>query len=213
MSTMRFLAPSLVACAAVLAQAQTSTPTKVGVIQIQQAIVSTNEGQKVFGELQTSFEPKSKELEARRTAIASLQQELSKGSNTMAEEKRAALTRDIDKRTTTLNRDAQDAQEEWEQGQNKLLNELGQKMMVVVEKYARDNGFAVILDISTQQTPVLFWANGIEITKEIIDLYNKNSPVAAQATAPGKLPSSPLTAPAKPPSPPPATKKSPGTIK
>ncbi|MBK7929802.1 MAG: OmpH family outer membrane protein [Bryobacterales bacterium] len=191
----------LVAGAATLAFAQ--TPSKVGIINIQQAIIATKDGQKAAGELQTKFDPKKKQLEAMQGSIAALQQELAKGSNTMAEAKRTQITRDIDQKTKELQRASEDAQAEFEQEQNKLLNDLGGKLMVVIDKYARDNAYSLILDVSSPQTPVLFAANGVEITKEIVDLYDKNSPAS--------LPPAPK--PAVTPAPKPAATKPPAAAK
>ena len=209
MSRSRVLALSLAACAAFPAYGQGATPGKVGIIHIQQAIVLTRDGKKAFSDLQSRFEPRSKDLEGKKSTIAALQQELSKGSNTMAEERRATIQREIDSKTKSLNREAEDAQTEWEQEQNKLINELGQRMIVVLEKYARENGYSMVLDVSSQQSPVLWVADGIDITKEIVDLYDKNAPAAAPVKPGGVPPPSkpPLTPPAKPPG------KQPGTIK
>jgi len=100
-----------------------------------------------------------------------------------------------------LNRDTEDAQADFEQDQNRILQELGQRMMVVIGKYARDNGYALILDVSSPQTPVLYAANGIDITSDIVALYDKNTPTDA-------TPPKPAAAPPKPPAvAPPATKK------
>ena len=67
---------------------------KVGVIHVQNALVSTGEGKKAVEQLQTSFtEPKSKELEAMKADIARLQDERSKGANTMSEDRLRELTR------------------------------------------------------------------------------------------------------------------------
>jgi outer membrane protein len=188
---------ALVAGAASLALAQ--TPTKVGIINIQQAIIATKDGQKAAGELQLKFDPKKKSLEAMQGSIAALQQELAKGSNTMAEAKRTQITRDIDQKTKELQRSSEDAQAEFEQEQNKLLNDLGGKLVAVIEKYARDNAYTLILDVSSPQTPVLFAANGVEITKEIVELYDKNSP--------STLPPAPKPSAAPPAAPKPATPK------
>jgi outer membrane protein len=85
-------------------------------------------------------------------------------------------------------------------------------VMLVVAKYATENGFAIIIDVSSQQTPVLWAANGIDITKEIVDMYDKNAPAAAApksgtTTAPaptGTTPAAPrpATPAARPPVPP-----------
>lgn len=174
-------------------------PTKIAVINIQAALIGTADGRKAATELQARFDPKRKKLEALQSEIAQLQQELNKGSNTMAEARRLDLTRQIDAKTKTLQRDQQDAQEEFEIEQNKVLNDLGQRMMVVIGKYATDNQYAVVLDISSQQSPVLWAANSTNITQDIVTLYDKNAPAAAGAApAPAPTPAAaPPIAPAK----------------
>jgi outer membrane protein len=180
---MLFLAAAVVVFSG-LGIAQTP-PTKIAVINIQGAMASTKEGQKAAAALQAKFDPKRKELEAKQAEINSLQAELSKGSNTMAETKRAQLARDIDARTKALQRDSQDAQEELQLEQNKVLDELGQRMMAVIGKYATDNNLALVVDISSQQTPVLWAASGVDISKEIVDLYDKNTPPPGTTTSGG----------------------------
>jgi outer membrane protein len=162
------------------AAAQTH-PTKIAVIHIQNALIATKEGQRAAADLTAKFEPKKKVLEAKQGEIAALQNELGKGSNTMAEAKRLSLQREIDAKNKSLQRDYQDFNDELEQEQGRVLNSLGQRIMVVIGKYATDNQYAVVVDISSPQTPILWAANSIEITKEIVDLYDKNAPSAASA--------------------------------
>jgi outer membrane protein len=98
----------------------------------------------------------------------------------------------------------EDAEAEFNQDQQKVLQQLGQKMMVVIDKYARDNGYAMILDVSAQNTPVLYASNTIDITKEIIELYDKNAGAAgAPATSAAPKPAAPAPKPEAPkPAPP-----------
>ena len=97
--------------------------------------------------------------------------------------------------TKSFNRQVEDAQAELDQEQGRVLNELGGKMLAVLDKYAKDNGYAVILDVSQQNTPVLFAANSIDVTQEVVALYDKNAPAAAAPS--GTVPSAtkPLTTP------------------
>ena len=200
MKTLALLIPSL-ALVPVLASAQ-ATPTKVGTINIQKALISTREGQKAAGELQARTDPKRKELEKKQGEIAGLQEQLRKQSNTASEEVKQRLMRDIDAKTKAFNRDMEDAQAEADQEQGKVLQELGGKMMAVIDKYARDNGYAVVLDVSAQNTPVLYWATTIDVTDEIIAMYDKNSaaPTAPQAAP---KPAAPQAQPPKKPAAPP----------
>jgi outer membrane protein len=170
------------------------TATKIGVINIQAAIVTTRDGQTAAKAMEAKFGPKQKELETKQGEIQALQGELAKGSNTLSEAKRNDISRQIDTKTRELNRATEDAQMELEAEQQKIFNELGGRLMEVVNQYGRDNGYAVILDIGTQQGPVLYSSN--DVTKEIIDLYDKASSAPAPAAAkPASLPKPPAAKP------------------
>lgn len=183
------------ALAATAAFAQTpAQPGKVGVINIQGALVTTKDGQKAAAELEAKTSPKRKELEMKQAEINSLKDQLQKGQNTLSEATKQELYRNIDTKTKSLNRDVQDAEDESNTEQQKVVQQLGQKMMAVIDKFARDNGYSLVLDVSSQQTPVLYASNTINITQEIIDLYDKNAP-GASAPASSAAPKPPASAP------------------
>ena len=161
-----------------LAQAQ----GKFGVINIQSAIVSTKDGQKAAAELESKALPKRKAMEAKQNEINGLKDQLQKGQNALSDTAKQELVRSIDQKTKSFNRDMEDAQAEWDGEQQKVLQDLGGRMMAVIDKYAKDNGFTLILDVSSPQTPVLFASNTIDITKDIIELYDKNAGTSAPAT-------------------------------
>src|SRR5262249_21512013 len=156
------LLPLLIFGCAAMSRAQSC---KVGIINIQQAIIATKEGQKAAADLDTRIVgPKRKELEKRQTEIQGLQAQLQKGSSVMSEDQKQRLMRDIDAKTKTFNRDAEDANAEIEQEQGKVLQDLGGKMMQIIDKHAREKGFCLVLDVSSQQTPVLYAANEVDLT-------------------------------------------------
>ena len=192
------------------APATMSAPTKVGVIQIQAALAATKEGQKAAAELETKLAPRKKELEGKQSEIKDLQDRLAKGGNTLSDSAKEDLTRNIDTKTKSYNRQLEDAQAALEQEQQKLVNVLGQKMMAVIDKFAQQNGFAIVLDVSNQNTPVLYASNTVDITKEVIDLYDKTvftaTPAAARPAAPAasKPAAAPTPAAPKPAAAPPA---------
>jgi outer membrane protein len=58
-------------------------------------------------------------------------------------------------------------------------------MIDVLDKYSKENGYSVILDTSAQNTPVIYAANTIDVTQDIIKLFDQNYPVKnAAATRP-----------------------------
>jgi Skp family chaperone for outer membrane proteins len=116
--------------------------------------------------------------------ITALQTELSKGSNTMGEERRRDLARQIDEKNRTLTRSTEDAEMEVQQEQAKMFESMGQKLMAIITKHATESGFTLILNVADPQTPVLFAANGYDITQAVIKLYDEQNPVTAAAAAP-----------------------------
>ena len=198
-----FVLSALAFGAALSVHAQAPPPTKIGVIHVQEAILSTKDGQKAANELQAKFAPKKSELEKKQGDISTLQDQLRKGSATLNDEAKNKLVRDIDSKTTSLKRDSEDFDADVQEEEGKLMQELGAKMMKVLEKYATDNGYAVILDVSNPQTNVLWRASAVDITADIIALYDKANPVAG-ATAPAARPAAPPSAPGARPVTPPA---------
>jgi outer membrane protein len=114
------------------------------------------------------------------------------------------LYKNIESKKKSLQREVEDAQADLEGDQQKLLQGLGQKIMAVIEKYSRDNGITMVVDVSSQQTPVLYASPSIDITKEIIELYDKSTASAgasatpAPAPRPAAAPPAPKPAPTKP---------------
>jgi len=173
----------------VLAMGQ--TPTKIGIINIQAAIIGTREGQAAAKDLEAKSAPKKRELEKLQADINSLKEKLNKLSSVGSDEQKNSLMRDIDAKTKSFNRQVEDAQAELDQEQNRILNELGGKMLAVLDKYAKDNAFAVVLDVSAQNTPVLFAANGTDVTQDVVALYDKNVPGGAAAAPAAAAPAKP----------------------
>jgi len=165
-----------------------AAPTKVGIIHIQNAIIGTKDGQVAAKSLEERFMPRRKEVEKKQADIGAMQNQLRASSNTASEDVKNKLMRDIDVKQKSLQRDAEDFQAEVDQEQQKVLGELGGKIMAVIDKYATDNGYAIVIDVSSQQSPVLYAATAIDITREIVALYDKNAPSAAKPPAPAAAP-------------------------
>ncbi len=183
------------ACALMAAGAYAQQPTtKVGVISVQGAIVGTKDGQKASQQLETKFNPKKKEFDTRQNEISQLQDQYNKGGTVMAEDKRNQLARDIDEKKKRLQRDMQDANEELQGEQQRVLQGLGQRMMAVIEKYAKDNGYTLILDVSNPNTPVLYASSATDITQDIVQLYDKTSANGGPATPTAATPGTPRNA-------------------
>ena len=196
--------PALIVAVASGAWAQ-GAPAKIGIINIQSAIAATKDGQKASADLNAKFNPTRSRLEKKQQEIEGDKARLNTGANAMSADQKEKLMRDIDQKTKALNRDAEDAQAEVDQETGKIMQELGGRMMAVINKYAKDKGYSLVLDVSSQQSPVLFAPD--DITEEIVKLYDANSPGLTSSAPSG------AAATAKPPAaaPPPAAARPPAT--
>ncbi len=183
---------TLVAFVPALLPAQ--TPTKVAIINIQGAIVATKDGAKARESIQKKFEPRFKDVEALNNEVQKLRNQLSTLANTASQEVRDKISREIDDKQKKLQWDTEDLQNDLQQEEGKLVNEIGQRMMQVIDEYAKQQGFSLVLDVSAQQSPVLWAANGIDITQQIVELYDKRFG-AIEAPAARPAASAPATAP------------------
>jgi outer membrane protein len=169
-------------CMAVAVSSQ-SPANKVGVISIQGAIAGTKDGQKALQQLETKFQPKQKDFDHRQSELSQLQDQFKKGGSVLSEEKRNGLAREIDRKRRALERDMSDAKDEFATEQERVLQGLGQQMLTLIEKYAKDNGYSLVLDVSNPNTPVLYRSSAIDLTQDIIALYNKGSLTPAHPAA------------------------------
>lgn len=171
---------------ALRAQTAASTPARVGVINMQAAITGTAEGKQAAAELQSQFAPRQAELQTMQKQIEDDQSRLRTGQTTLSDEEQARLTRDYNTLTRKLQRKSQEDQDDFNDAQQDLINRIGRKMVDVLDKYAKDGGYAVVLDSSSQQTPIIYEANQIDITQDIIRLYDEAYPVKTSSAAPSK---------------------------
>jgi outer membrane protein len=206
----RFVLPVVLMSAAAVAQAGTaaaapaaSTPasttpaatgpvsTKVGIINIQQAIVLTNEGKRDLDALEKKFEPTRTSLQGQQKEIADMENQLKTQGDKLNDEARSKLAKDLDSKRKSFQRSAEDAQADFQQQQGELVNRIGGKLMEVLDKYAKSNGYSMIVDVSNPQSPVLWAAAATDVTQEVATAYNSTSNIPAppanapSATRPG----------------------------
>ncbi len=181
--------------------APAAPPTKTGVLNVRQAIVSTSEGKQASAELQSQFSPRQNELENLNKQIEDVRSRLSAGARTLSDEEKTRLTRDGEKLARQLQRKQQELEEEVNTAQGEVFDRIGRKLLDVLDRYSRENGYSLVLDTSAQSTPVLYASSQVDVTQDIIRLYDQAYPVKGgpPASATPRQPAAPKPAP-KPPS-------------
>ena len=173
----------------VAAAAQTSPP-KIGVMNVLRAIVECSEGKQANEEFQKKFEAKRDELSRRQKEIETLQQQLKSQAATLNDEAGAALTRSIDVKTTDLKRSQEDAEKEFNELRNQIFNRIGSKLAPLVQQYAKEKNFTLVLDSSSQTSQLTYVDPATDITDDVVKRYNalqgsstSSAPAAKPATA------------------------------
>ena len=188
-------APAAPAAAPVVPQA---IPAKIALIAFEQAVFATNEGQKNVQDVQKKYEPKKTQIDALAQEVDSLKKQLQSAPATLTDEERASRLKNIDVKEKQLNRDAEDATSAYNADLQEAYGKLAQKVNVTMRKYVQDNGFTLLLDVSGQQSPVLWAVPQTDVTEAVVAAYNTASGVAAPPPSAPSASRPHTTTPAKP---------------
>jgi outer membrane protein len=180
----------------------------VGILDVRNVIGATNEFRRDFEQLAKKFDPKRTEVEGLRTEIEQLKKQLGEATN-LTDADRASRVRAIEQKQKSLERVTEDAQNDFQTQQNEILQRVGGKLMDVVDKYAKQHGYSLIVDANSDQPgPVLWASDQVNISRAILDAYNQqsgvpapaaNAPSAGRPAAPSAPKANPPAAPAKKP--------------
>jgi outer membrane protein len=144
---------------------------KVGTINVEQAIFASDDGTRESGALNKRLEPKQAELKGMAAEIEGLKKKINAQASA---ESRNNLERQIETKQKALNREVQDARESWDTQHNEIRQRILTKMAPVIVKFAADNGFGVIVDISNPwpKGSVIWVGPQVDVTKSIVLAYN-----------------------------------------
>jgi outer membrane protein len=174
---------------------------KIAVLNVRQAIVTTAEGKQASAELQSQFAPRQNEMETLNKQINDIRQQLAANQTTWSDEQKAKAQTQGQRLAAQLERKNTELQEDVNTAQGDVVDRIGRKMMDVLDRYARENGFVAVFDSSAQNSPIIYASNNIDVTQEIIRLYDQQYPAkgsGAPAAKPAATPK-PATPPAAKP--------------
>jgi Skp family chaperone for outer membrane proteins len=138
---------------------------RVAILNVQKAIVSTVDGLAAAEELHRKFDPGQTKLAGDQQEIQDLR---SQPETEPLKARIAALER-------THRHNIEDARHSFDVERERVFKELAAKLMVVVDEYAKQNHFEVVLDISDPKAAVVWRADGSDITEAVIERYDQRS--------------------------------------
>ena len=147
--------------------------TKIGVVDVQRVIDDSQKGQQARELLKQKFEQEKAALEKEGKEIELLKEDFDKQSAVLTPEKRADRERELRQRIKDFNRMKKDKQDAFNAQQMEVLRQVMAKVMEVVQAVAKEGGYTAVLD--STNGPVLYTADGVDITDLIIQRFNQSA--------------------------------------
>ena len=199
------LLPAAGAWAQTGGSAAPSGQIKIAILNVRQAIVTTAEGKQASAQLQSQFSSQQNDLQNMQKQIQDLQNRIANSHGTLSDDEQSRLQRQGELLTRQFQRKQDDLNEAVNAAQSDVIDNIGRKMLDVLDRHARENGYTAVFDTSAQGSPVVYGSSQIDITNEIVRLYDQAYPIKAgsgaapSSSAPPAQPKAPAAAPSTAP--------------
>ena len=163
-------------------------PPHVALVSIREVIATCAEGKKEFAALEARFNPRIAAFKTQNDEIQQMQKDLAASSSTLTPAQKTEKTHLIEKKQKALQADYQKAQGEFQQAEQELVGRISQKLAPVLDKYAKDHGYDILIDASNPQTGIVYAAPSRIVTAEVVAAYDQQNPAREAPAAPAAKP-------------------------
>jgi outer membrane protein len=147
-----------------------SAQLKVAVVNVQKAMLDSDELKKISADMENKYKPKQDELNKLQTDLTSIQQQLQ--SNKLTPQAQQDLTVQGQRKQRDAQRLSDDLQQELDRDRQEVLGKAAQKMQDVIKKLAEAGGYDLVVDVSQ----ALYFKPAMDITDQALAAYNKTYP-------------------------------------
>jgi outer membrane protein len=148
-----------------------SAQLKIGVVNVQKAMIDSDELKKVSAAVEAKYKPKQDELLKLQQDLQSIQTQLQ--SNKLTPQAQQDLQLQGQRKQRDAQRLSDDLQQEFDRDRQDILGKAAAKMTEVVKKVAEEKGFDVVIDVSQ----ALYFKPAMDISADVLAAYNKEYPV------------------------------------
>jgi outer membrane protein len=146
--------------------------TKVVVINLQRAVLESDEIKKASAEMETKYKPRQAEIDKLQNEIQLIQQQLQTNAGKLNPQAESDLNAQGQRKQRELQRKSEDLQNDVNNDRNEILQKSSQKMAEVVKKLAEEKGYDVVVETSN----TVYFKPALDITTDAIAAYNKAYP-------------------------------------
>jgi outer membrane protein len=145
---------------------------KIVYIDSQKVITESLVGKEAFGKLKALSDQKEADLKKREAKIKGLSDQIQAKSATMSASAKEDLQKQYEKEVKEYNRTYKDAQDELRNEEMKILKPWTKDLEEIIKNYGQKNKIDLILDRTNPV--VIYGSDKIDVTKAILEIFNKN---------------------------------------
>src|SRR5437660_1856065 len=162
--------------------------SKIAVVDFERAIVQSVEGKKSSGQFNAKLQSKQADAEKRQKELEDSQRKLQTQERTLNDAAKANLQKDIERRTTEIQRFNEDSQKELQSLRDELLRPIAERASAILNAIAAEQGYTLVVDVSSAQNGVVWFNPKNDITDELTRRIDAQTPRTSDA-APSSTPS------------------------
>lgn len=162
----------LLAAGVLLAATVASAQSKVGVINLQRAVLESAEIKKASADLEARYRPRQQKIQALEKEIQGIQQQLQAGQGKLTPQAEADLNIQGQRKQREMQRLNEDLQADVDRERNEILTGSSRRMGEVVRQIAEAKALDVVIDVSN----TIYFRPALDITSEAIAAYDKAHP-------------------------------------
>ncbi len=145
--------------------------TKIAVFDMQKALDESDAGKSAVESMKKEYQELQKEIDTKSLELKKMQDEINAQSAILSDDAKQSKMDEYQKKLKDLQRIIKDANEEFKKKEQNLVTKIANELRDVVEKLGKELGYGVIFE--KRESGVLYSSDTVDITKLVIERYNK----------------------------------------
>jgi outer membrane protein len=142
--------------------------SKIAIVDVQRAVMATEDGIRAQATMKKRFDKRQQELDAKKTELARIHDDIDRQARVMSREAIQRRIEDWQQQMLKLQTVFVEYEKELQKMQADLTGPIIKKIMAVIARVAKKNGYELILDKSAAP----YVRQDLDLTDQVIQLYN-----------------------------------------
>ncbi|MEP7124804.1 MAG: OmpH family outer membrane protein [Byssovorax sp.] len=145
-----------------------SAEGKIAVVNVQQAVMQTDDGLRAATTLKKLFDKRQQELDARQAELSRAREDIEKQSRVLSRQALEKRMEDWQRRMVELQTKFVENNKELQEKQGQLTGPILKKMIGIIERLAKKNNCDLIID----KQAVPYTRRDLDLTEQVVQMYN-----------------------------------------